>query len=248
MSDMRPRAILFDLFGTVVHFAARVPTVEAAGPQWRAAMQWLEEAAARELPQVPFEDLITALMQVTEEIVRHRPPEYREVPSRERFGRALLQLGIDAHCAPAVAERLSLAHMSYLASTTMLPPAHAALLRQLAPRYRLGLVSNFDHGPTAHRILADHGIADCFEAIVISDDFGQRKPHPAIFAAALQALGVAAEDTLFVGDSVGDDVIGAQNAHLRMVWLNAKRHALPAGVRGPAYVISDLAELPALLE
>src|SRR5512139_2326192 len=107
MSDLQPCAILFDLFGTVVHFAARVPTVEAASSQWRAAMQWLQEAAARDLPQVAFEDLLTTLMQVTQEIVRQRPPEYREVPSRERFRRALVQLGIDAISAPAVAERLS---------------------------------------------------------------------------------------------------------------------------------------------
>jgi FMN phosphatase YigB (HAD superfamily) len=37
-----------------------------------------------------------------------------------------------------------------------------------------------------------------------------RKPHPAIFQRALDALSVAAEDTLFVGDSLASDLGGAK--------------------------------------
>jgi putative hydrolase of the HAD superfamily len=245
---MPVHGLLFDLFGTVVHFAPSVPGVEAATSQWRAAMHWLQETAERELPEIRFDDLLTVLMEVTQEIVRQRPPEYREVPSRERFRRALLRLGIGAEQAPPVAERLSLAHMSYLASTTMLPPAHLDVLERLASRFRLGLVSNFDHGPTARRILADLGITRFFAAIVVSDGFGRRKPHPAIFAAALRELGVAAEDALFIGDSIGDDVVGAQNARLKVVWINPKRRPLPPDVKLPDYEIAELTELSVLLD
>jgi FMN phosphatase YigB (HAD superfamily) len=248
MSNKPIRAILFDLFGTVIHFGPGVPGIQAATSEWRAAMRWLQETAERELPQIHFDDLLTGLMEVTQAIVRDRPPEYREVPSRERFRRALLRLGIDAGRAPALAESLSSAHMSFLASTTVLPSAHLAVLQQLASHFQLGLISNFDHGPTARRILADHGIDCFFAAIVISDDFGRRKPHPAIFEAALRELGVTVEDALFVGDSVSEDVIGGQNAGLKVVWLNAKRHALPPDVKPPEYEISDLRELPALLD
>jgi HAD superfamily hydrolase (TIGR01549 family) len=248
MSDQPFRALLFDLFGTVVHFAPSVPAVEAATSQWRTAMHWLQETAERELPRIRFDDLLTALMEVTQEIVHQRPPEYREVPSRERFRRALLRLGIDAEQAPPVAERLSLAHMSYLASTTMLPPAHLDVLERLASRFCLGLVSNFDHGPTARRILADHGITRLFAAVVISDGFGRRKPHPEIFAAALRELDVALEEALFIGDSVSDDVVGAQNAGLKVVWLNPKRRPLPPDVKPPEYELTELRELPVLLD
>jgi HAD superfamily hydrolase (TIGR01549 family) len=243
----RGRAILFDLFGTVVHFVARVPAIQTAGSQWRAAMQWLREAAARDLPQIAFEDLLTVLMRVTEEIVRQRPPDYREVPSRERFRRALRQLGVEAERAPEIAARLSLAHMSHLASMTAVHPGNVRLLAELAPQYRLGLISNFDHGPTVRRILTEHGLAQFFSAILISDDFGQRKPHPAIFEAALRALGVTAADALFIGDSVSDDVGGAHNVRLPVAWLNAKREILPPDVPAPDYVIAELTELPLLL-
>ncbi len=244
---MRVRAVLFDLFGTVVHFAPQVPTVEVAGSRWRTTMQWLRDEARRELPDTDVDELLATLMRVTEEIVRQRPPEYREVPSRERFRRALLRLEIEDDRAADVAQRLSLAHMAQLASMTVLPPRHLDLLRELSARHPLALVSNFDHAPTARRILVDHGIAACFATVLISDEFGRRKPHPAIFEAALRDLGVAAEAALFVGDSISDDVVGARNAGVPVVWLNEKNEALPPQAPAPDYIIARLADLADVL-
>jgi HAD superfamily hydrolase (TIGR01549 family) len=243
-----PRALLFDLFGTVVQFQPQVPTVEVAGTPWRTTMGWLRATAERELPHVPFDDLLPALMKVTEDIVRARPPEFFEVPSRERFRRALLHVGIASQHATAIAERLSLAHMAHLASMTVVPAEHTALLQQLAGRYPLALVSNFDHGPTARRVLRDHGLAGVFTATLISAEFGRRKPHPAIFAAALHGLGVRPDEALFIGDSLGDDVLGAHNAGVPVAWLNAKNTPLTPGTRAPQHVITRLTDLRAVLE
>ena len=242
-----PRALLFDLFGTVVQFAPRVPTIEVAGTAWRSTMGWLRETAEHELPDVPFDELLAALMHVTEEIVRQRPPDYLEVPSRERFRRALVRVGVAGADAPASAERLSLVHMQHLASMTVLPPEHVPLLRNLTERYHLALVSNFDHGPTARRVLDDHAIASFFPTTVISAELGRRKPHAEIFAAALRGVGVDAREALFIGDSVGDDVVGAHNAGLPVVWLNAKNAPLPPDTPPPHDVIARLTDLPAVL-
>lgn len=244
---MALRVVLLDLFGTVVHFAPRVPRVEGASSGWRAAMGWLRAAAARELPDIAFDDLLVALLQVTDDLVRQRPPEYLEVPSRERFRRAVARLGVDGANAATVAERLSLVHMAYLASTTHLPAGHDTVLRVLGARYRLGLISNFDHGPTARRVLVEHGIDRCFDVVMISDGFGRRKPHPAIFEAALRDLGVQASEAVYVGDSVADDLVGATRAQLAVVWINPKGEALPPDAPQPRAVIRTLDELPAVL-
>ena len=244
---LEPRVLLFDLFGTVVHFASRVPRVEIAGTPWRSTMHWLRDAAAHALPDVAFDDLLACLMAVTEEIVRARPPEYREVPSRERFRRALARLGVAERDAAAIAEQLSVAHMAHLAAQTVLPPGHIDVLQVLAERYRLALISNFDHAPTARRILAEHGVAAFFDPIVISDEFGRRKPHPAIFAAALAVAGARPDEAWFIGDSAGDDVVGAHNAGVPVVWVNGARDPLPRDVPLPEHVIAHLGELPALL-
>ena len=240
-------AILFDLFGTVVHFAPHVPAVQVGGATRRTMMQWLCDTAAREVPEIAFADLCTAIMTVTEELVRARPPEYLEVPSRERFRRALARVGIEGRRGGQLAETLSLAHMGHLASLTALPAGHRELLEAAAARYRVGLVSNFDHAPTARRVLATHGVEQFFEVVVISDDVGRRKPHPAIFLEALARLGCAPAATLFVGDSATEDLVGAHRAGLPAAWINARGEPLPEGVPEPAFVIAGLPDLGRLL-
>lgn len=86
------------------------------------------------------------------------------------------------------------------------PGTREALLR-LAKKYRLGVISNAD-GKIAD-ILAHCGIADCFETITDSGIVGKEKPHPAIFEAALQSLGVTADESLYTGDVYAVDYVGA---------------------------------------
>jgi len=240
-------AILLDLFGTVVHFAPQVPTVQVGGAVRRTTMPWLCETAERELPEVAFAALSAALLEVTGELVRDRPPEYREVPSRERFRRALVRVGISDERCLHLAETLSLAHMGHLASLTLLPSGHTEALRTLGARYRLGLVSNFDHGPTARRILATHGVEQFFEVILISEELGRRKPHPEIFLEAVGRLGCRPGATLFVGDSPTEDVAGAHAAGLPVVWLNPRGEPLPDGVPAPEFTLPGLPDLTALV-
>src|SRR5919199_778769 len=70
---------------------------------------------------------------------------------------------------------------------------------------RLGLVSNtgrdLDEFVRHHRLDVD--------AAVSSGAHGKTKPHPTIFLAALERLGVDAADAVMIGDSVDDDVDGA---------------------------------------
>ena len=240
------RAILFDLYDTVVLFRRLVPTLTVAGTRWRSTMGWMTEVVTCELPSVEFDSFLRAITETTAEIVRQRPPEYLEVPSAERFRRALVRLGVTDGL-EAKAARLSATHMRHLAEATELPPEHLTLLRSLADHYRLGLVSNFDHGPTARAVIARHGLTDLFASTVISDGFGRRKPHPAIFAAALSQLGVSAADAVFVGDSVADDVGGAQAAGMDAIWLNAGGVPLPEGSPAPRYTIARLVELREVL-
>ncbi|HVN88163.1 MAG TPA: HAD family hydrolase [Candidatus Binatia bacterium] len=240
------RALLFDLYDTVVTFHPRVPATQIAGTRWRTTMGWMTEAVTRELPGVAFDDFLRAITDTTAEIVRNRPPEYFEVPSPERFRRALLRLGI-AEEADAKASRLSRAHMEHLAAATELPAPHLALIRALSERFPLGLVSNFDHGPTARVVIDRHGLTTLFRSIVISDGFGRRKPHPTIFRFALNELGVDADDAVFIGDSAVDDVAGAHASGIDAVWINARGAALPEGVPPPRYVVTALGELPDVL-
>jgi putative hydrolase of the HAD superfamily len=93
---------------------------------------------------------------------------------------------------------------------------------------KLGLVSNaFDPGWLLHRDLEQMGLAERLDFSVFSSEAGVRKPHPAIFERALEALEVEPERALFVGDRLFEDVRGAAELGMTTVqalWYRADDH------------------------
>ncbi len=63
------------------------------------------------------------------------------------------------------------------------------------------------------------GIADAVDVTVSSAWVGARKPHPRIFRHTVDQLGIAPEDTLFVGDTWSCDVDGPRAVGLRAVYV-----------------------------
>jgi len=83
------------------------------------------------------------------------------------------------------------------------------------------------------------GIADRFDAVLISEEIGITKPHRAIFDAALSRLDCAQGDAVMVGDNWDVDVMGAQAAGIAAIWFN--RFNQPRRAPAPATEISALA-------
>jgi putative hydrolase of the HAD superfamily len=82
------------------------------------------------------------------------------------------------------------------------------VLRQLRPFYRIGMISNA--WPDARRMLDKQlQISSYFDAVITSAEVGYAKPHPHIYRQGLQALGLAAEECIFVDDFV-ENLAGAQ--------------------------------------
>jgi putative hydrolase of the HAD superfamily len=91
-----------------------------------------------------------------------------------------------------------------------------------AAELRLGLVSN---GIRDLRQFVVHHRLDV-DAIVGSRAHGYVKPHPTIFQAALEHLGVDAADAVMVGDSLEEDVEGARALGMRAILIDREdRHA-----------------------
>ncbi len=85
-------------------------------------------------------------------------------------------------------------------------------------RYKLGLVSNFDS--RIEEILVALNLSIWFDAVIFSSRCGVAKPEPAIFERALEELGVAAAETLHVGDSLPKDYYGARDVGMRALLLD----------------------------
>jgi FMN phosphatase YigB (HAD superfamily) len=244
----RYRGVLFDLFGTLIHFDdQRLPALDVEGRTLRTTVPALMPLLADILPAVAAGELLLTLRSVSEEMARERV-DHREHPSRERFRRVLDRLGCDdARCGEA-AVMLSRVHMRAIADATVFPTSHATLLDDVRREHRVGVVSNFDDTATGYGILARHGILDAVETVVISEAVGMRKPHPALVREGLRGLDLAPHEVLFVGDTLNEDIAAARAAGVDAVWIDLRGQGLPEGMETPRWTIRALPELATILE
>jgi putative hydrolase of the HAD superfamily len=107
----------------------------------------------------------------------------------------------------------------------------------------LGLVSNIDEDQLAD-LLEAGGLSPYFDWMLSSEAAGSCKPHPAIFEQALRRAGCAAGETLFVGDTLKQDIAGANRAGMCSVLLWHRDDSLPpADGPQPHHVIRQIPEV-----
>jgi HAD superfamily hydrolase (TIGR01509 family) len=126
-------------------------------------------------------------------------------------------------------------------------------LRRLAEAgLKIGLISNTQR--PLDEFAAHFALDNIFSAAISSAQLGFLKPHPAIFEAALAAVGEPAAAAVMVGDSVKADIEGARHVGMRAILVRRTGDGLSSPLQhllGPGFedvpVITSLAELPALL-
>ncbi len=241
------RAVLFDLFDTIVDFHAdRLPQIRVGEQTLFSTAGVVYEVLCEYAPHISFEEFYNAFRESWRQVEARRKEELREYPSQVRFRLLLEHLHLEA-LSDEIVERLVRAHMETWARGAELPEANHLFLLRVKERFQLGLVSNFDHPPTAYRILRDFGIHDLFDAILISAEVPWRKPHREIFLRALARLGVSPREALFVGDTFEADILGAKSIGMDAAWLNRRGGEVPDDVVDPDYVIARLDELGPVL-
>lgn len=124
------------------------------------------------------------------------------------------------------------------------PETLRALRRQ---GLHLGIVSNIDEDQLEHFVRVAR-LDEYFHSILSSERAGFCKPDVGIFTAALQRAGCAPEEAIFVGDSIEQDVAGANHAGLCSVllWHRPDRD-LPDREPRPRHVIRQIPELLAIV-
>jgi putative hydrolase of the HAD superfamily len=126
-------------------------------------------------------------------------------------------------------------------------PEVDALLAALAPKYKLGIVTN--GVPNLQRDkLAGSGLASRFSAAVaVSGELDCGKPDKGIFEWALGELGVGPGECVMVGDNPERDIAGATAMGMRSVFVD--RGIRPADPKHPADLsVKSLGEMLPWLE
>ena len=103
-------------------------------------------------------------------------------------------------------------------------PEVPGVLEELAPRFRLAVISNFDG--RLRFVLQHLGISKFFSQVFISSELGADKPDPEIFRRALRIMNLNADEVLHVGDDPERDWKAAAAAGLLVFRLDRPRNSL----------------------
>jgi putative hydrolase of the HAD superfamily len=121
------------------------------------------------------------------------------------------------------------------------------VLDVLRDRFALALVSDAQSS-YARGELHKVGLLDYFPTIVISGDYGFRKPDRRLFQHALDGMHVAAQNTLYVGNDMHRDIYGAREAGMTTVMFDSDQGTKQYGDCRPDHRITDYRQLLDILQ
>ncbi|MGA3156383.1 MAG: haloacid dehalogenase type II [Steroidobacteraceae bacterium] len=213
---MSIHAVLFDAYGTLYDVqSVRVLADELCGDQGELVTQlW-------RLKQLEYTWLRTA-MDCYE--------DFWQV-TREALLFALAAADIEA--TPTCVNRLTDGYLN------LAPYPETAEALEALRRFKLAILSN---GSTSmlEKLVSASGFTSLFAEIISVDRARHYKPHPACYALAAPALGVATSEILFVSSN-GFDVAGAKNYGFTVAWI--ERGGPGVAVSEPGTGISELYRL-----
>ena len=114
----------------------------------------------------------------------------------------------------------------------------------------MAVVSNHHNGRALRDHLDELAISSYFSNVVVSSELAYRKPDPRIFRKCLAALGVQERESVFVGDSLANDIAGAKaTGMLAVLVVKPHREVVPDEVSAvtPDYTVRDLRDVPKIV-
>lgn len=196
MTDPAPRAVVFDLFGTLVTYPPGALHVRAMAerlgiPFETLHREWRKLRPQRDAGEV---DACTALRICCKSLATEHA---------------------DAELEAAAAEATV-----FLRRVLKARDGAIETLRTLRERgQKIGLIS--DANLETSIVWPETTMAPFFDAIVFSCLEHRRKPDPRLYRAACERLDVAASDCLYVGNGDGDELAGALSAGMRALLFTA---------------------------
>lgn len=211
-NDMRVRAVLFDLFGTLVtyHAGDRRRDLDF-GP----ATAVLREAGMS-VTESEWHYVWARAFDINEQRVQGTGVEFALEAVWDTFCNSM-------SIAPSLATTsafLEAYRGCWKAGVDLMPGAVEVLDRLRSQDYLLSLVSNTHDARLVEDVLTDHGLNEYFSRPVTSIEIGFRKPRREILEFALRDIGVTSSEAVFVGDTYEIDIIGAASIGMPCVLLS----------------------------
>lgn len=221
---------VFDLYGTL----ADIWTDEERPELWSGVAELLSEDRERA-------DAVRR--EYTELCIEAKQGEYHEIELLSVFEEMLYRRGLDKALAQPLAtefRRLSMVRLRTFRGVK-------TMLRQLRKKGGVYLLSNaqgcFTRGELDALLLTP-----LFDGIIISSDVGVKKPSPKVFEIAFRTFGISPADSIYVGNDMRDDILGAHSAGMRTAYIHTEQSGnYDMELPKPDYIAKNHSELKRIL-
>ncbi|MGD0450662.1 MAG: HAD family hydrolase [Candidatus Bathyarchaeia archaeon] len=234
------KAVLFDMFDTLMMVRRNH---DFYSPSLMRTYKFLNKNGI----DVSFDTFEKAYIKARDELYARVDANLEEPHFNVRISEALKNLGYNYSASSQLVTEATAEFCDEFMTFVYLDPNTEKILRTLHGKYKLGIISNFAIPECVHELLKTHGLSELLDAVVVSAAVNKRKPSPEIFLNTLNALGVSAEETVFVGDTLDADIEGAKGAGIKAIYIE-RRIENSEGLVKPDKTIKSLGELPTVLK
>lgn len=237
---MKIRGIIFDVYGTLID----IHTDEGAGDLYRVIGHFLGYQGIHVNPHQLREDYFK-IMEEQRRAGGEKHPEFDAVA----VWRMLIERQPGA--SPALSEGKRKVLPCFLAEffrslslhRLQLYPGVKPGLDALRSRFRLAALSDAQSA-WALPEMRTVGIDSYFNPIIVSGDYGFRKPDRRLFEKALSGLRLSSPRVVFVGNDMYRDIHGAKRLGIKTVFFSSNQGQKEMAGVEPDYIIHQFAELP----
>lgn len=222
---------VFDLYGTLID----IWTDESRHELWEGVASLLGDGEER--AESVREEYISLCHKA-------KKGEYHEINLLSVFCEMLSSRGVDTSVAPALASEFRRLSMVYIRAFRGVK----TMLRSLRSVGRVYLLSNAQSCFTVDE-LRSTGLYDLFDGIIISSDVGVKKPSPKIFEIAFEKFGISAENSIYVGNDMRDDILGASGVGMRTLYIETTQSGSypELNIPEPTFRVNNHTEMKKLL-
>jgi putative hydrolase of the HAD superfamily len=206
---MTIKSILFDLYGTLID----IETDESMEEIYRGIAHFLTYQGIY-LHRGEVRDLYYQIMKEQKE---QSSEEYPEINVESIWNTFLRQQGIKAALArKKLAGILAQLYRGISRKRLQLYPSVRSVLDDLKSRYRLALISDAQSCYALPEIRA-MSLDGFFDPILLSADYGFRKPDQRLIQNALRMMSVTPDEVIYVGNDMFRDIYGAKRLDIKTI-------------------------------
>ena len=229
------KAVFFDLDDTLCNSDAA----------WDIATKETFQLLRRYKPDIPEETIIEAwrtIHQILFQQLNAGKGSMAELRDK-RFHCLFQELGLPTN---KIAEELNdFLSSSYLTSLSLYEDVSVI---EALDAYHVGIVTNgaYDNRTDSQFSKVRHlGLSNRIQSLTISDEVGVRKPNVKVFQVACERAGVLPKEAMFVGNSIQNDIVGANRAGMTSVLIDRESDAqIPEiGDERPDYSVTNLHDI-----